>query len=984
MADLGKRIVKKKDALVDLNVNPCKMCMPMGSATAAYGVQGCVTILHGSQGCATYIRRHMATHYNEPVDIASSALTEQGTVYGGEENLHRGIDNLIRLYDPKAICVSTTCLAETIGEDVPGMLDRWREQHPASPVVFVPVASPGYGGTQFEGYFRFVRSLVETMDMLPELAGEHQLNIVCGPMSPADMRFLTDLVAAFDINAVIVPDLSENLDRARLEVYDRTPTGGTPLERVASMAGSDLTIELATFLPEESSPGKVLETRFGIPCTRLNLPVGLRDIDALIDVLASFAGVDVPASIQAQRGRYLDAMIDSHKYNAEGRAVVFGEPDFCYAVTRMCVEEGIVPVVVATGSKCHGFAESLEDEVRGVAQRILVDRWTIMDDADFGDIERLAVEHGANVMIGSSEGRRIEDKHGIPLIRCAFPIHDHIGGQRVRMIGYEGSLMLLDRITNTLLHRKETGFRAAIRDEFYDNTLLEQAHRHRETESYQVFAEAATTLSAQDRTAASVCAKDVSTDDGHPALDEPVSFDADEPISSATDKNEGEDESERARILAKKTAQHPCFNGGCVSKNARIHLAVAPKCNISCNYCVRRFDCVNESRPGVTSTVLTPAEALERFKLSKERIPNLTTVGIAGPGDALADWDHTSETLGLIRDFDPDVTFCLSTNGLLLPRYADEIVDLGVTHVTVTMNAIDPAIGARIYRFVRLDGVTYRDEAAGAVLLANQVEGIKRLIARGVMVKVNTVLISGVNESHVEAVGAFVAKLGVSFHNVMQHIPVEGSVFGDLPQVSRLHLDQVRKECSVHLPQMYHCQQCRADAVGKLTENLSYLLDEAEGRRGAIKSAVANPVVATLVAPDGINKRPRRMLRMAVASRSGMVVDTHFGHATSFMIYETDGVEVRYAETRDVDRYCTGHEFCTGDEKESRLHKTLAAVHDCAAVLCLRIGQAPLHELLVRDIVPIVTCDAVSDAVVAAQKRLVASREESYKEVIAL
>lgn len=997
MADLGKRIVKKKDALVDLNVNPCKMCMPMGSATAAYGVQGCVTILHGSQGCATYIRRHMATHYNEPVDIASSALTEQGTVYGGEENLHKGIDNLIRLYDPKAICVSTTCLAETIGEDVPGMLDHWREKHPTSPVVFVPVASPGYGGTQFEGYFRFVRSLIETIDMKPESVGEHQLNIVCGPMSPADMRFLTDLVAAFGINAVIVPDLSDNLDRARLEVYDRTPTGGTPIERVASMAGSDLTIELATFVPAGSSPGEVLEKRFGIPCTRLNLPVGLRDIDALIDALASFAGVAVPESIQTQRGRYLDAMIDSHKYNAEGRAVVFGEPDFCYAVTRMCVEEGIVPVVVATGSKCPEMAAALEDEVRDVAERILVDRWTIMDDADFGDIERLAVEHGANVMIGSSDGRRIEDKHGIPLIRCAFPVHDHIGGQRIRMIGYEGSLMLLDRITNTLLQRKETGFRAAIRDEFYDNTLLAQAHRHRETESYQVFAEAATTLSAQDRMASSSCgdgsdiddARSDIADDGSYAADdrsdrdELVPPNVDEFVQSDTDDNEGEDENERARILAKKTAQHPCFNGGCVSKNARIHLAVAPQCNISCNYCVRKYDCVNESRPGVTSTVLTPHEALERFKLSKERIANLTTVGIAGPGDALADWDHTSETLRLIHDVDPDVTFCLSTNGLLLPRYADEIADLGVTHVTVTMNAIDPAIGARIYGFVRLDGVTYRDTGAAAVLLANQVEGIRLLIARGVMIKVNTVLISGVNESHVEAVGEFVAKLGVSFHNVMQHIPVPGSVFGDLPQVSRLHLDQVRAQCSVHLPQMYHCQQCRADAVGKLTENLSYLIEEAEGRR-SIKPIVPNPIIATLVAPDGASKRPRRMLRMAVASRSGMMVDTHFGHATSFMVYEGDGVTVRYVETRDVDRYCTGQEFCTDDEKESRLHKTLAAVQDCAAVLCLRIGQAPLHELLARDIVPIVTCDAVSEAVVAAQKQLASSGDESYKEVIAL
>lgn len=972
MADLGKRIIKEKDALVDLNVNPCKMCMPMGSSTAAFGVRGCVTILHGSQGCATYIRRHMATHYNEPVDIASSALTEQGTVYGGEKNLHHGIDNLIKLYDPEAICVSTTCLAETIGEDVPGMLDRWRERHPESSVLFIPVSSPGYGGTQFEGFFRFTRALIEAVDMKPEEAHEHQLNLVCGPMSPADLRFLKDLVADFGIDAVIVPDLSDNLDAPRREVYDRTPEGGTPIDRVASMGGSDLTIELASFVPEGSSPGELLREKFGVPCKRLNLPVGLRDIDTLVNALVEFSGKEVPAHIRAQRGRYLDAMIDSHKYNAEGRAVVFGEPDFCYAVARLCVEEGVVPVVVATGSKCPRLPEVFESEVEEAARRILVDHWAVVDDADFGDIERLALENGANIMIGSSEGRRIEDKHDIPLIRCAFPVHDHVGGQRIRTMGYEGSLMLLDRITNAILQRKETGFRAAIRDEFYDNTLLAQAHRHRETASYRVFAEASTTLSAQE---------DIPRDKREKARE--VERGSEDLRAGGSSSSMGEDDDESRRIIAKKTAQHPCFNGGCASTNARIHLAVAPKCNISCNYCVRKYDCVNESRPGVTSTVLTPDEALERFKLSKERIPNLTTVGIAGPGDALANWEQTSETLRLIREFDPEVTFCLSTNGLVLPRYVDEIAKSGVTHVTVTLNAIDPEIGARIYRFVRLDGKTYRGREAARILLENQIEGIKLLIERGIMVKVNTVLIKGVNESHVEEVSSFASGLGVSFHNVMQHIPVSGSVFGNLPQVSRRHLDELRERCSTYLPQMYHCQQCRADAIGKLNEDLSYLIEQAEGRR-KVKPALADPVIATLVAPDRSHSRPHAPLRIAVASRSGMVIDTHFGQARSFLIYETDGVVVRYAETRDVDAYCTGEESCGDDEREVRLRRTLATVQDCAAVLCLRIGSKPVNELISHDIVPITTCDSVSDGVAAAQKYLTESFNKPCKEIVSL
>jgi nitrogenase molybdenum-iron protein alpha/beta subunit len=472
MALEAKQLIKNKGALVDLNVNPCKMCMPMGTCMAAYGVQGAVSILHGSQGCATYIRRHMATHYNEPIDIASSSLNEQSTVYGGEENLHKGLNNLLRLYEPNVICVATTCLAETIGEDVTGMLERWKEAHPESDVELISTPSPGYAGSQYEGFFRLAHAMLSQLELRPETAPPHQLNVITGILSPADLRYLKNLIASFGIQAVIFPDISENLDRPRLQVYDRLPNGGTSVDQIRSMAGSELTIELATFVQDSYSPARYLQEEYGVPYRRLNVPIGLRDIDALIAVLSEFSGREIPQRLVEERGRFIDAMIDSHKYNSEGRATIFGEPDFCYSLTRMCVEQGIVPVVVAVESKAPEIRELLEPEIAELAERFLVDSHVIVDKADFGDIEQLSLEHGTNLMIGSSDARRIEGKHNIPLIRCAFPIHDFIGGQRVRTIGYEGSLTLLDQMTNSLLHRKEAGFRAAIRTEFYDNSLL--------------------------------------------------------------------------------------------------------------------------------------------------------------------------------------------------------------------------------------------------------------------------------------------------------------------------------------------------------------------------------------------------------------------------------------------------------------------------------------------------------------------------------
>ncbi|MGN6712995.1 nitrogenase cofactor biosynthesis protein NifB [Anaerocolumna jejuensis] len=264
-----------------------------------------------------------------------------------------------------------------------------------------------------------------------------------------------------------------------------------------------------------------------------------------------------------------------------------------------------------------------------------------------------------------------------------------------------------------------------------------------------------------------------------------------------------------------KTKSHPCYNG-CNHENARIHLPVAPGCNIQCNYCVRKFDCVNESRPGVTTKILTPKEALERYRQVKEEQPNLSVVGIAGPGDALCDFEKTKSTLQLIRQYDKDITFCLSTNGLMLPRYAGEIIALGVSHVTVTLNSVDPAISAKIYRYIRYEGVEYIGEKAGEMLLSNQLEGLKKLVEGGVVCKANIVALKGINDRHIPEIAEKVKALGCYIVNIMPFIPVRGSGFENLPLTSPEEIARLRKECGQTILQMHHCRQCRADAVGCL------------------------------------------------------------------------------------------------------------------------------------------------------------------------
>ncbi len=258
---------------------------------------------------------------------------------------------------------------------------------------------------------------------------------------------------------------------------------------------------------------------------------------------------------------------------------------------------------------------------------------------------------------------------------------------------------------------------------------------------------------------------------------------------------------------------HPCF-GGNHHKNGRIHLAVAPKCNIKCGYCTRRHDCANESRPGVTSRILTPQEALERVRetmASKVLGPIIKVVGIAGPGDPLAN-EETFETFRLIGEEFPDLLKCMSTNGLLLPEKIDLLHDLGLHSLTVTVNALDPEVGARIYSHVLYRGRRYTGVEATRMLLAAQLEGIGRAAAYGMTIKVNTVLIPGINEEQVPLIAKKVRELGAFVMNVMPLIPQAD--FADVVPPSIEVLDKVRAANERIIGQFKHCRQCRADAVG--------------------------------------------------------------------------------------------------------------------------------------------------------------------------
>jgi nitrogen fixation protein NifB len=267
----------------------------------------------------------------------------------------------------------------------------------------------------------------------------------------------------------------------------------------------------------------------------------------------------------------------------------------------------------------------------------------------------------------------------------------------------------------------------------------------------------------------------------------------------------------------RKIQEHPCFSKKAAHFFGRMHLAVAPKCNIQCNYCIRKFDCVNESRPGVTSKVLTPEEALERVREVLERVHYIKVIAVAGPGEPLYN-EETFETFRRVKEEFPRLMRCMSTNGLLLPDRIDDIEELGIGTLTVTLNAVDPAIGKEIYSFVNYHGKIYRGEEAAELLLRSQLEGIREAVKRKILVKVNTVLIPTVNDKHIVDIAKKMGEMGVYMQNIMPLIPQYK--FAHIAPPTLQEKKQMQDKSRKYLMQMTHCRQCRADAIGKLGKDI--------------------------------------------------------------------------------------------------------------------------------------------------------------------
>jgi nitrogen fixation protein NifB len=416
-----------------------------------------------------------------------------------------------------------------------------------------------------------------------------------------------------------------------------------------------------------------------------------------------------------------------------------------------------------------------------------------------------------------------------------------------------------------------------------------------------------------------------------------------------------------------KIKSHPCYSEDAHHHYARMHVAVAPACNIQCNYCNRKYDCANESRPGVVSERLTPEQAAKKALAVAAAIPRMTVLGIAGPGEPLANPAKTFETFELVASQAPDIQLCLSTNGLALPDHIDTIAKYNIGHVTITINMVDPEVGAKIYPWIFYKHKRYEGMEAAKILSDRQLRGLEMLTERGILCKVNSVMIPGINDKHLAEVNRAVKSRGAFLHNIMPLIssPERGTAFGLTGQRGPTagELKALQDECEGEMTMMRHCRQCRADAVGLLGQDRSAEFSTGKvmamevtynlGRRKAQQAKAEQERLAAMAAKEAglaalAGEKSAVRLLIAVATKGGGRVNEHFGHAKEFQVYEATASGVKFIGHRRVDLYCQG-----GFGDEERLETAIRALNDCTAVLVAKIGGCPKHALLKAGIEPV-------------------------------
>jgi nitrogenase molybdenum-iron protein beta chain len=444
---------EKNFARQALVVNPVHACQPLGAELAAHGFEGTLPFVHGSQGCASYYRSTLNRHFREPAPAVSDAMTEDGAVFGGQANLHEGLENAVALYKPKMLAVFTSCMPEVIGDDLTAFIKNARQKGNLPADLPTPFANtPSFNGTHVTGYDAMLLSILQTLTEGKKVEGRctGKLNLLPGfDTNTGDYREYKRILEAFGIPATVLADISETFDSPNDGTYRLYP-GGTPLAEAADSVNGKATLTVGPYATAKTWAW-IKENYSGVHAP-LPMPMGIARTDAFLLKLSELFEKPVPASLKAERGRAVDAMTDAQQYLHGRKFAVYGDPDQLLGHVAFLLEMGAVPyhVLSSKGSK------KLEKELKalldaspyGAKAQIWMNR-------DLWHLRSLVMTDPVDAVIGDTHGKFLARDARIPLFRFGFPVFDRVNKHRVPIIGYQGAINMLTEIANTFIDLKD-------------------------------------------------------------------------------------------------------------------------------------------------------------------------------------------------------------------------------------------------------------------------------------------------------------------------------------------------------------------------------------------------------------------------------------------------------------------------------------------------------------------------------------------------
>ncbi|BCN32865.1 nitrogenase component 1 [Anaeromicropila herbilytica] len=442
MLDYTTKEIKPREAL---RVNPAKTCQPVGAMYAALGVHKCLPHSHGSQGCCAFHRMFLTRHFKDPAMASSSSFTEGASVFGGGSNLKTAAKNIFDIYKPDIIAVHTTCLSETIGDDLNAII---QDIDIPEGKYMVHTNTPSYKGSHITGFSNMVSGFIH---YLAKSTGKKngKVTIIPGFTNPGDMREMKKIASLMKVPFIVLPDTSGVMDSPMTGTFTMYPAGGTKVEDIIELGDTNLTIALGELTSE--SPAETLKKKCNVPYKTLPLPIGVAETDAYVMALQEFSSEEVPYELEEERGQLVDIMIDIHPYTYNKTCAIYGDPDTVLGIAEFVLELGMIPKYIVTGTPGILF----ETRAKELYAKYGVEDYKAKEAGDLFLLHQWIKNEKVDLLIGGTHGKHIARAEDIPLVRAGFPIIDRYIHSYMPIVGYKGAMRLAELICNAILDRKD-------------------------------------------------------------------------------------------------------------------------------------------------------------------------------------------------------------------------------------------------------------------------------------------------------------------------------------------------------------------------------------------------------------------------------------------------------------------------------------------------------------------------------------------------